>query len=288
MTVVIVCVLLVVVGLTLAATWGGLTVRDPPPARSDQTPPPDARPTAGLALRRLAWGLDIAIVSGLVAGVTIAGAGGRLAMRLLAATAGDPAQGRLTEAEEVVGRITTDGTIGFMIFIGVFSGLLTGAAFMVLRRWLPQGRLGGLTFGALLLVLGATRFEPLRADNPDFDLVGPSWLALLVFGAVVVVQGVVTAAVAGRLSRALPLVSRRPAAVLVHLPLIVILLPSPLLAGAVVLGAAAVLLARFPGLDGTLGSQRALWAGRLVLAALALVSFPGFVAALVDIAGRGP
>ncbi|MGH9190330.1 MAG: hypothetical protein ACRD0Q_09915 [Acidimicrobiales bacterium] len=285
MTVIVVCAVLVVVGLALAVVWGGNSVADPP--GPDSAEPPD-RPTAGLALSRLAWRLDIAIISGLVAGITIAGAGGRLAMRLLAATAGDGAQGRLTEAEEVVGRITTEGTIGFIVFVGVFSGLLTGVAVMVLRRWLPRGRLGGFAFGALLLVVGATRLEPMRTDNPDFDLVGPSWLALVVFGAVVLAQGVVTAAVASRLSRSLPLLSRRPVTIFAHLPIVVILLPSPLLVGAVVLAALAVSLTRFPRVAGLFESRRALVAGRVVLAALALVSLPGFVVAIADIAGRGP
>lgn len=43
-------------------------------------------------------------------------------MRLLAATAGDAAQGRRTEAEEIVGRITTGGSIGFIVFTGLFFG----------------------------------------------------------------------------------------------------------------------------------------------------------------------
>jgi len=39
----------------------------------------------------------------LVAGILAAGAGGRLVMRLLAVTAGPDAQGRITEAEKLVG-----------------------------------------------------------------------------------------------------------------------------------------------------------------------------------------
>jgi hypothetical protein len=104
---------------------------------------------------------------------------------MLAVTAGEGAQGRITEADEVVGRITVDGTIGFVVFTALFFGLATGVVYMLVRRWLPAGRLGGLAYGALLLLIAATRIEPLRADNPDFDLVGPSWLALLGFAALV-------------------------------------------------------------------------------------------------------
>ena len=102
-------------------------------------------------------------------------------MRLLAVTAGDAAQGRLTEAEEVVGQITLDGTIGFVIFNGVFGGVLFGALYLILRRFLPDGVTGGVVYGlGLLLVFGAI-LDPLRSKNPDFDIVGPGWLAVIVF-----------------------------------------------------------------------------------------------------------
>ena len=111
-------------------------------------------------------------------GVLAAGAGGRLAMRLLAATSPD-AEGSLTEADQIVGRISVDGTLGFFVFVGVPAGLLSGVLYALVRPLLPRGRAGGVALGALLLVLAATRIEPLRADNPDFALVGPAWLAVL-------------------------------------------------------------------------------------------------------------
>jgi hypothetical protein len=58
------------------------------------------------------WSLTVAVASGVGAGLLAAGASGRLAMRLLAVTAGADAQGRITEAEQVVGRISVDGTLG--------------------------------------------------------------------------------------------------------------------------------------------------------------------------------
>lgn len=62
-------------------------------------------------------------------------------MRLLAATAGDDAQGRITEADEVVGSINLDGTIGLYVFGGILPGLLSGAIYVVFRRWLPRSHL---------------------------------------------------------------------------------------------------------------------------------------------------
>jgi len=128
----------------------------------------------GLVVRRYLWYVAVAMASGATAGILAAGAGGRLVMRLLAVTAGADAQGQITEAEEIVGRITVDGTIGFVVFTGLFLGLPSAAGYLLLRRWLPAGRAAGLAYGALLLVVAGTRLEPLPRGNPDFDLVGPS------------------------------------------------------------------------------------------------------------------
>jgi len=166
--VIVACGLLVVIGLASAARWGGMRVEVPWDGDA-----PEVLPPSGLVARRYLWYLTVAVVAGLGSGVLLAGAGGRLAMRLLAATAGDAAQGRLTEADERVGEITVGGTVGFVIFVGLFFGGASGVLYLVVRRWLPQGRLGGVAFGCLLLVLAATRIDPLRADNPDFEIVRP-------------------------------------------------------------------------------------------------------------------
>ena len=47
-------------------------------------------------------------------------------MRLLAVTAGPTAQGRITEADQVVGRISLDGTLGFIVFTSLFFGAPVG------------------------------------------------------------------------------------------------------------------------------------------------------------------
>ncbi len=207
----VVCGLLVLAGLAAIVRWGELQP-EPPWSTSD----PDETPSPGEIARRYIWYVTVAVVSGLASGLLVAGAGGRLAMRLLAATAGDAAQGRVTEADQVVGKITVGGTIGFIVFTGLFFGLASGALYLLIRRWLPGGRLAGVAFGGVLLVVAATRIEPLRRDNPDFDLVGPGWLSLLVFAALVVAHGMSVAAVAGRYSLVLPLLSRRGRSVLAH------------------------------------------------------------------------
>ena len=145
------------------------------------------------------WHAGGALAAGLVAGILAAGAGGRLVLRLLAITSPE-AEFSLTEAGEVVGEITLDGTLAFILFAGVPAGFLAGVLYAVLAPLLLRGRAGGLVLGALLLVVAGTRIEPLRADNVDFAIVGPPWLAVLSFTAVALFQGLLTVALARRIA----------------------------------------------------------------------------------------
>ena len=56
-------------------------------------------------------------------------------MRVMAATSGIGAQGKLTEAEEIVGDITFDGSLGFVIFIGIFFPAVAALTYIGLRQW---------------------------------------------------------------------------------------------------------------------------------------------------------
>jgi hypothetical protein len=286
MWVIVGCIVLVLAGLAAVVRWGGLAVQPPPPPRPAAAGPADPPPVS-LVVRNYLWYLVVALASGAAGGILAAGAGGRLVMRLLAVTAGAGAQGRITEAEEVVGRISVGGTLGLVLFTGLFVGLPAAAGYLLLRRWLPAGRAGGLAYGGLLLVAAGTRVEPLRAGNPDFDLVGPGWLAVAAFAALVVFCGMLVAAVAGRVSRAVPLLAARPGAIAVHAPLLVLVLPGPLLALVlIVVGVAVVLLSRIPTVVAAWHARSLVVVGRATLAAAALVSFPGFASAVVDILGR--
>jgi hypothetical protein len=208
-------------------------------------------------------------------------------MRLLAVTAGADAQGQITEAEEIVGRITIDGTLGFVVFTGLFFGPVSGAAYLLLRRWLPAGRAGGLAFGALLLVVAGTRLEPLRRSNPDFDLVGPGWVAVVAFTVLVVFHGMLVAALAGRLSRAVPLLAARPGAIAVHAPLLLLVLPGPSVALVlIIVGVVVVLASRIPSVVAAVHARPLVIVGRVALAMAGLVALPGFTSAVVDISSR--
>src|SRR5688500_15983972 len=131
MPVMLVCGVLVLIGVAAVVRWGGMSFQ---PVREEAD---EGSSSAGSVARRYLWSVTVAVVSGIGSGILIAGAGGRLAMRLLAATAGNEAQGRLTEADEIVGRITTGGSIGFIVFTALFFGAATGVLYLLIRRWLP-------------------------------------------------------------------------------------------------------------------------------------------------------
>jgi hypothetical protein len=284
MWVIVGCIVLVVVGLLAIVRWGGLAVQPPPAPPDDDTVPAD-RPPVSLVVRRYLWYMTLAISAGVGAGILAAGAGGRLAMRQLAVTAGPTEQGRITEADQVVGRISAEGTLGFIVFTGLFFGATSGAAYLLLRRWLPGGRTGGVVFGALLLVLAGTRLEPLRPGNPDFDLVGPGWVSVAAFAALVLFHGMLLAALAGRLSRAVPLLALTPRAIIAHVPLLLLALGSVALVAAIV-GIAVVSASQVPAVAGVWRDRRLVTAGRVILSLVALAALPSFARAITDILGR--
>ncbi len=111
--------------LFVIVRWGSLAVQPPPGPAEEETVRVD-QPPVGLVVRRYLWYLTLVISAGVGAGILAAGAGGRLAMRLPAVTAGPDAQGRITEADQIVGRISLDGTLEFIDFTGLFFGAASG------------------------------------------------------------------------------------------------------------------------------------------------------------------
>lgn len=276
MAIMLICGALVLLGLVLVAAWGATE--------------PAARPTidddrfathATLVARRFSAG----IAGGLGAGLLVAGAGGRLAMRLLAVTAGDGAQGKLTEAEQRVGVISTGGTIALIIFGGLLFGLASGFAYLVVRRWLPRGRLGGVAFGLLLLVLAASRVEPLRPSNEDFDIVGPGWVALVSFVALVVVHGMLVAAITNRWERAAPRLEGRFVG---YVPILLLAPFVPLLVIALLAGVVIAALSTQRAAAEALASPLSIKLGRIALALVTVVALPFTMADFANIVGRGP
>lgn len=268
------------VGLVLTAVWGGR----PYVPWGD-----DAPSTWRRALLRYLRGVLVGVVGGAWAGALVTGPALRLVMRLLAVTGGSDAQGRLTEADEVIGDIDLGGTIGLVVFGGVLTGAGSGLLYVLVRRWLPAGRTGGAAFGVLHFVVAATRADPLRPGNPDFDLVGPGWLAVLTFGVVAVLHGLAVRAFVDRCSGAWARGRALGRAGLVQrlLPVPPTLVLLPFFAPFVALGAVpAVLVLRTDRLRAAGARPGALRAGRLALLAAALITLPWTVLDLVGVVDR--
>lgn len=236
-------------------------------------------------LRALVWFLAVALLSGLTVGALVVGPAGRLAMRLLAATSPD-AQGRITEAEQVVGRISLTGTVGFVIFVGLPFGLALGIGYALASFVVPRGLVGGAVFGAgALVVVGAT-VDPLRGNNPDFQIVGPGWLSVAAFCVMAVLAGAVTAPIAGRIGAAIGRPTRwwwlwlAPVCLFAAAALTVVSV-----AFAVTVGGCLVLLPALVALPRWSGAvrRRAARVGGALATAGVLVSVPGFLTALADI-----
>jgi hypothetical protein len=230
------------------------------------------------ALRTLA----VATTAGVIAGVLVPGLGGRFVMRMLAATSGDEAQGRLTEARETVGDITTGGSISVVVFVGLFGGVLTALGFVVLRRWLPRTAApAGLCAGMLLLgTIGVS--DAMSPENVDFAILRPTWLAVGAIAVLALLFGVTFTALAARLDAGMPTLGRRPSSIAGHASLVVLAFPPIVLgAGAYVAGRAALRGRLGP----TLASPTVQLVGHAVIGVAVLFAAANSVRAIVDIAG---
>jgi hypothetical protein len=137
-----------------------------------------------------------ALAAGAIAGAISAGAGGRVAMRLIA-LANSSHDGALTDFGATVGEITFGGTI-FLLIFGAFIGVFGGAAYLGLRRWLAvPAAWRGLAFGAVtLLTVGNLLIDP---HNVDFEILEPAFMTVSLFAALFFVNGLILAPLADRL-----------------------------------------------------------------------------------------
>lgn len=256
-----------VVGLGLAAwmiaAWG----RTPPDRQPLLVEAAEPLELASLTVRAVVVG----IVGGIIAGVLVAGLGGRLMMRVLAATSGDSAQGLVTEAKETVGEVTVAGSVGFVVFNGIFFGMIGGVGYLLVRRWLPSRPwLGGLIYGIALL--GLAPLDALNPDNSDFAILHPSWLAVLLVACLFPLYGMTTASVVERLNRTWPKISAQPRAILAYSPLLLALLVSPIAVGTMVAMGIVFLLHGRRGFVDVWHGRGVATAGRVVLGALLVIA----------------
>jgi hypothetical protein len=143
----------------------------------------------------LAW------VRAVIVGAVVLGLGSRVVMRIVGALATPEHAGEATVAGNVVGNVTVGGSLGLMV-PGAFAGGIAGLLYLGVRRWLPRAGLArGLVFGLLLLgVLGRAVTD---GNERDFQLAAPL-LALVLFGLLFIVDGLITALVVERVEPRLP------------------------------------------------------------------------------------
>lgn len=188
---------------------------------------------------RLKEGLRIinaSLAGGIVGGVLIAGFGGRLLMRVIAATSDSRAQGRLTDAREVVGDVSAGGSFFLIVFVGVFGGSIGAMAYSLLRPVLPQpGAVAGLLIAGVVGGILARPSDLLNPDSIDFQILGPKWLAVLMVITLIALFGATSGALIDTFVRIWPQPAWTWRGVAGLIPLIILVLPSPLAVGAIVI-----------------------------------------------------
>ncbi len=136
---------------------------------------------------------------GLVVGLVVGGGGSRLAMRIVA-LANDEFTGALTDAGERVGEISAGGTF-FLLFAGAFFGTFGGAAYALLRAWLPRHTLPrALVFGLGLLAFTAFPQALVSSGGVDFELFQPVELSIAMFAALPLLYALALVFLADRLA----------------------------------------------------------------------------------------
>ncbi|HZB41819.1 MAG TPA: hypothetical protein VE487_12695 [Ilumatobacter sp.] len=176
------------------------------------------------------------LIAAYLAGVLTIGAGGRLMMRVLAATSSDDVQGLQTEADETIGEVSVGGSVFLIVGVGIGAAVVGLALFTLLRRWLPDRSLAaglvGVAIGAGLLVRPAGLIS---SANSDFTLVAPVALAVALCLATFVLFGATFGVLVDHLAPRWPRPGWSPHGVVSVLPF-ALLLPVPPLFVAMVIG----------------------------------------------------
>jgi hypothetical protein len=128
-------------------------------------------------------------MAGLAAGVLAGGVGARVMMRIAGAAGGS--QGFRTEAGFRIGEVSVIGSIFFVIFIGIFMGIVGSILYVVFRPWLEwAGPWRGLAFGVVLFAIGSASSDAMNPDNRDFFLLDRDVLNVGLIVALFLVFGV--------------------------------------------------------------------------------------------------
>lgn len=154
----------------------------------------------------------VAVLTGWVTTALIVGLGGRLMMRVAAATSSRQAQGMLTDAEEIVGKVTIGNSIEFMMFFATFFGGVLGLFYALLRRYLPGPAWFSGSIVAVILAGIAGPGDFTDPGNSDFAILEPTWLIALMLVALIVLYGTTLGAMYEWFNERVPRLSRGRAA----------------------------------------------------------------------------
>lgn len=240
------------------------------------TSPPRVQPPYLLLGRRI----GIAGLASLVGGVAVLGIGGRLAMRLSGAMAianDVGTRGGLTGDGFRIGRISLDGSVGLIVFGGVFGSIVAAGYWALLKDRLPdRGRLGWAAVAAA--AIGGNAF--VKPDNIDFVILEPVPMNVVLYPLLSAMAGVAIVSIDGVLTRRQFAASPRGGALLLGLAIAGASLVAMLMVVAVAdepamaLGLLALALATVPLWIGEIsGWKPRVWMARLAAAlALAVVT----------------
>lgn len=166
-----------------------------------------------------------------IVGILVAGLGGRLFMRIIAATSSDTLRGVRTDADEPIGRVSTGGTIALIVFGGILATIAVAIAHRLLRRWLPaRGWQAGVVTAVLGLGLLGEGIGLLTPTSKDFRILSPLVLAVGMVVALTLAVGASYGAIYEGLDRRIPELGRgRGRGSLAYLPILGIAILPPIL-----------------------------------------------------------
>lgn len=141
-------------------------------------------------------------MAGAVVGILVAGLGGRIVMRL-ATIIVPSATGRFTENGNQIGDITLSGSLGLILFGGLFFGLAGGTVWVVVSPWIPGAGFRRAVL-AMPVAVALTGISLIQGDNPDFRILQHDRLVVAMLLALVALTGMSIALFDDWLDRRLP------------------------------------------------------------------------------------
>jgi hypothetical protein len=224
------------------------------------------------------WRVAVALLSGMVTGALVGGVGGRLTMLVLRLTSSSSLYGTRTDDNFLIGRFSRSSL--FLLALTAALGAVGGIFYLMARGWVPR-RARPWAMGTLsCLVGGSLVVEPGR---PDFSVLEPLWLAVVLFLALPGVYGVLVALVIeALLDRSSPAAERQWWAAALAVALLVLCGPPGIILLCLMLALFA-LQRRRPGMGRVWRSPYTIWTARVLLLGMGLLALMDVVSGVSQI-----